>query len=172
MWNLFVEKEYILYEYKINYWLNSVYVLYFACIIQTEVIVVEKKFNPITNQSNINNQLIRGEIYYADLGDGIGCEQKGLRPVLVIQNDKGNQFSKTTIIAPITSKTEKTKIPTHINISKEDSMLSRDSTVLMEQIRIIDKLRIRGKVGKLDELSMKKINAAICISLELVSIAC
>lgn len=144
---------------------------YHAPKMKEKEIAMGKKLKCISSKNNKKCKLSRGEIYYADLGEGVGCEQKGLRPVLIIQNDMGNKFSETTIIAPITSQTTKSKIPTHISISKKDSMLAMDSMVLMEQIRIIDKSRIRNRVGKLDEASMKKINVAICISLEIDSAA-
>ncbi len=108
-------------------------------------------------------QIKRSEIYYADLSPIKGSEQGGLRPVLVLQNDKGNQFSPTTIIAAITSRQNKTKLPTHVEI-KIDS-LPKDSIVLLEQIRTIDKIRLGDYVGALDKSSMGKVDHAIVISL-------
>lgn len=111
----------------------------------------------------------RGDIYYADLSPVIGSEQGGLRPVLIIQNDVGNKFSPTVIAAAITSKIGKTKLPTHIDVLKGaqgcDSMgLARDSVILLEQIRTIDKRRLKEKMGHLDETMMNKVNDALFIS--------
>lgn len=118
------------------------------------------------NKTNIEIKYVisRGEIYYADLGSGLGSEQNGLRPVLIVQNDIGNKFSSTTIVAAITSKKNKNKLPTHITISKEESGLSQDSVVLAEQVRTIDKSRLYKKIGCLDDNCMEKINNAICVS--------
>ncbi len=107
----------------------------------------------------------RGEIYYADLSPVVGSEQGGVRPVVIIQNDKGNQYSPTTIIAPITSRT-KTKIPTHVFIN--NSCLKNQSIILLEQIRIIDKSRLIEYIGKLTQDEISKINTAIAISLNFI----
>lgn len=112
-------------------------------------------------------EIRRGDIYYADLNPVIGSEQGGLRPVLVIQNDVGNKFSPTTIVAAITSKQDKAEIPTHAKIKVKG--LSRTSLVLLEQIRTIDKARMRTYINTLDEKAMKQINGALTISVGLES---
>ena len=106
----------------------------------------------------------RGDIYYADLSPVIGSEQGGARPVLVVQNDVGNKYSPTIIAAAITSQINKAKLPTHIEISAEEYGLTKDSVILLEQIRTIDKRRLREKIGHLDETLMEKVNEAINIS--------
>ena len=105
----------------------------------------------------------RGEIYYADLSPVIGSEQAGVRPVLIVQNDVGNKFSPTIIAIAITSK-QKVKLPTHIEIEGTKYGLEKDSVILAEQIRTLDKKRLREKVGKLDEETMEKVKKAIEIS--------
>lgn len=112
----------------------------------------------------------RGDIYYADLSPVIGSEQGGVRPVLVVQNDVGNKYSPTVIVAAITSQINKAKMPTHIEIKADDYGLSRDSVILLEQIRTIDKRRLREKAGQIDEGLMWKINEAISISFGLSGI--
>lgn len=107
----------------------------------------------------------RGDIYYADLSPVIGSEQGGIRPVLVLQNNKGNKFSTTVIVAPISSKLTKNPIPTHV-IIRCDS-LEKKSVILLEQIRTIDKVRFQEKLGTLDDYFMKKVNEAIKTSLDL-----
>lgn len=104
----------------------------------------------------------RGEVYYADLSPVIGSEQGGLRPVLIIQNDTGNKYSPTTIAAAITSKAEKTDMPTHVKIQVEG--LSKTSLVLLEQIRTIDKSRVKEKIAMLNQENMKLIDRALAIS--------
>ncbi|MEE1351662.1 MAG: type II toxin-antitoxin system PemK/MazF family toxin [Clostridia bacterium] len=106
----------------------------------------------------------RGDIYYADLSPVVGSEQGGIRPVLVIQNDVGNKYSPTVIAAAITSKINKAKMPTHIELSANEYGLNKDSVILLEQIRTIDKRRLREKIGKLDELMMKSVDKALFIS--------
>ena len=110
----------------------------------------------------------RGDIYYADLSPVVGSEQGGLRPVLIIQNDVGNKYSPTVIAAAITSRMGKTKLPTHIDVHAERAGLARDSIVLLEQLRTLDKRRLREKLGHLDEGMMHEIDAAIAVSLGLV----
>ena len=117
----------------------------------------------------VNNLLVkRGDIFYADLSPVIGSEQGGVRPVLVVQNDVGNKYSPTVIAAAITSKINKAKLPTHIEIDAQQYGLSRDSVILLEQVRTIDKKRLREKIGRLDELQMIKVNDAISVSFGLV----
>ncbi len=106
----------------------------------------------------------RGDIYYADLSPVVGSEQGGLRPVLIVQNDVGNRYSPTVIAAAITSRMGKTKLPTHIDIHADRVGLTRDSVVLLEQIRTIDKKRLREKMGHLDEDMMGAVNDALGVS--------
>ncbi len=106
----------------------------------------------------------RGDIYYADLSPVVGSEQGGVRPVLIVQNDVGNRYSPTVIAAAITSQTEKSKLPTHIELDSKNCGLSKDSVVLLEQIRTIDKRRLREKMGTLDASSMSQVNKALSIS--------
>ena len=106
----------------------------------------------------------RGDIYYADLSPVVGSEQGGTRPVLIIQNDVGNKFSPTVIAAAITSKTDKSKLPTHIDVYAEHYGLARDSVILLEQIRTIDKKRLKEKMGHLDDDVMNRVNNAITVS--------
>ena len=110
----------------------------------------------------------RGEIYYADLSPVIGSEQGGIRPVLTVQNDVGNRYSPTVIAAAITSQHDKSNLPTHINVSAEGCGLARDSIVLLEQVRTIDKRRLREKIGRLDDPQMIKVNDALQISFGLI----
>ena len=106
----------------------------------------------------------RGDIYYADLSPVIGSEQGGLRPVLIVQNDVGNRYSPTVIAAAITSKMGKTKLPTHIDITGQNVGLSKDSVILLEQVRTIDKQRLKEKMGHLDDSTMNHVNNAIQVS--------
>ena len=106
----------------------------------------------------------RGEIYYADLSPVVGSEQGGVRPVLVIQNDVGNKYSPTIIAAAITSQMTKARLPTHIEVDTT-SGLPKDSVVLAEQLRTLDKTRLRDKIGVLDEKAMSKVNNALLVSL-------
>ena len=106
----------------------------------------------------------RGEIYYADISPVVGSEQGGIRPVLIVQNDMGNKYSPTVIAAAITSRHDKAKLPTHIDLSTVSCGLSKDSVVLLEQIRTIDKRRLRERMGELDVDSMRKVNDALSIS--------
>lgn len=106
----------------------------------------------------------RGDIYYADLSPVVGSEQGGLRPVLIIQNDVGNRYSPTVIAAAITSRLDKTRLPTHIDIYADRAGLTRDSVILLEQVRTIDKRRLKEKMGHLDDDTMQVVNQAISIS--------
>lgn len=107
----------------------------------------------------------RGEMYYADLSPVIGSEQGGIRPVLIVQNDVGNKYSPTIIAAAVTSRLNKSRLPTHIEIAAEDYGLPKDSVVLLEQLRTLDKKRLKDKIGLLDEKTMDKINSGLLISL-------
>ncbi|MBC7342433.1 MAG: type II toxin-antitoxin system PemK/MazF family toxin [Clostridia bacterium] len=115
-------------------------------------------------------QVKRGDVFYAELNPVVGSEQGGTRPVLIIQNDIGNQFSPTTIVLAITSQISKAKLPTHVEVDAKRSHLDRDSVILAEQIRTIDKSRLRQKVTTLDDEIMKKVNRAIEISVGLVEL--
>lgn len=109
----------------------------------------------------------RGDVYYADLRPVVGSEQGGIRPVLIVQNDVGNRHSPTVICAAITSKMNKAKLPTHIEIRSNICDMDKDSVVLLEQLRTIDKTRLKDKVTHLDGDIMRRINRALMISLEL-----
>lgn len=109
----------------------------------------------------------RGDVFYADLRPVIGSEQGGIRPVLVIQNDMGNKHSPTVIVAAITSKMNKAKLPTHIELDSNKYDIVKDSVILLEQLRTIDKKRLKDKVCHLDNLILEKVNKALLISLEL-----
>ena len=106
----------------------------------------------------------RGDIYYADLSPVVGSEQGGMRPVLIVQNDTGNKHSPTVIAAAITSQTGKAKQPTHIELTGHSVGLSRDSVILLEQIRTLDKSRLREKMGRLDGETMTRVDNAIAVS--------
>lgn len=110
------------------------------------------------------NTIHRGDIFYADLSPVVGSEQGGLRPVLIIQNDVGNKYSPTVIAAAITSRMGKTRLPTHIDIYAEKAGLAKDSVILLEQIRTLDKRRLKEKMGHLDENMMNEVNTAIAVS--------
>ncbi len=112
----------------------------------------------------------RGDIFYADLSPVIGSEQGGVRPVLIVQNDVGNKYSPTVIAAAITSQINKAKMPTHIEISAQDYGLNKDSVILLEQIRTIDKRRLREKIGRLDETLMERVDNALSVSFGLTDI--
>ena len=109
----------------------------------------------------------RGDIYYADLSPVVGSEQGGIRPVLIVQNDVGNKFSPTVIAAAITSQQDKTNLPTHIRVDADGCGLSKNSIVLLEQVRTIDKQRLKEKMGSLDTSSMSRIDQALSVSLGL-----
>ncbi len=106
----------------------------------------------------------RGEIYYADLSPVVGSEQGGMRPVLIVQNDTGNRHSPTVIAAAITSRLDKAKLPTHIALSSQTTGLNRDSIILLEQIRTLDKSRLRERMGRIDENTMNAVDAALAVS--------
>lgn len=110
------------------------------------------------------NTVKRGDIYFADLSPVVGSEQGGMRPVLIVQNDTGNRHSPTVIAAAITSQTGKARLPTHIMLCAPDCGLSRDSVILLEQIRTIDKSRLRERMGRLDDATMMRVDNAISVS--------
>ncbi|MBS9335301.1 type II toxin-antitoxin system PemK/MazF family toxin [Fructobacillus sp. M1-13] len=109
----------------------------------------------------------RGDVFFADLKQGIGSEQEGVRPVLIIQNDRGNQNAPTTIVAAITSKISKAKLPTHVELSADEAVIKKDSIILTEQVRTIDKRRLRDRIGHLatNGDTMKAVRKALSISL-------
>ena len=106
----------------------------------------------------------RGEIYYADLSPVVGSEQGGMRPVLIVQNDVGNRHSPTVIASAITSQKDKSKLPTHISINADRCGLAKDSIVLLEQVRTLDKQRLKERMGELDEGAMTKVDNALSVS--------
>ncbi|MCO7128223.1 type II toxin-antitoxin system PemK/MazF family toxin [Sporolactobacillus shoreicorticis] len=110
----------------------------------------------------------RGDVYFADLSPVVGSEQGGVRPVLIIQNDIGNRFSPTVVVAAITAQIQKAKLPTHVEIDAKKYGFDRDSVILLEQIRTIDKQRLTDKITHLDEEMMGRVNKAIQISLSLI----
>lgn len=112
----------------------------------------------------------RGDIYYADLSPVVGSEQGGMRPVLIVQNDVGNKYSPTVIAAAITSQKFKTRLPTHISVNADRCGLQKDSVVLLEQVRTLDKKRLRERMGYLPEIEMDKINRALSVSFGLVNV--
>ena len=110
-------------------------------------------------------QVRKGDIFFADLSPVVGSEQGGVRPVLVVQNDIGNRFSPTIIVAAVTSQTNKAKLPTHVPISAEGNGLSRDSVVLLEQLRTIDKKRLREHIGTVGTNVIDVVDKALSVSL-------
>ena len=136
-----------------------------AKIKQTDAIPNNKEISKeMQSFSEMEMNIKRGDIYYADLSPVIGSEQGGLRPVLIVQNDVGNKYSPTVIAAAITSKMGKTKLPTHIDVVGNQVGLAKDSVLLLEQIRTIDKKRSKEKMGHLDDDTMKNVNDAIEVS--------
>lgn len=107
----------------------------------------------------------RGELYYADLSPVVGSEQGGIRPILIVQNDTGNKYSPTVIAAAVTSKLNKAKLPTHIELSAKEFGLPKDSVILLEQIRTLDKRRLKDRIGALSDIQMSRVNTALLISL-------
>lgn len=116
---------------------------------------------------SVNVIIRRGDIYYADLRPVVGSEQGGIRPVLIIQNDIGNKHSPTVICAAITSKMNKAKLPTHVELDTKKSAMVKDSVILLEQLRTIDKQRLKEKICHLDDEMQQKVNSALMVSLEL-----
>ena len=120
------------------------------------------------SEAHMQNTVKRGDIYYADLSPVVGSEQGGMRPVLIVQNDTGNRHSPTVIAAAITSQTGKARLPTHIELAARNYGLSRDSVILLEQVRTIDKSRLRERMGQLDNATMGRVDNAIAVSFGLV----
>ena len=112
----------------------------------------------------VDNSVKRGDIFYADLSPVVGSEQGGVRPVLIVQNDTGNRHSPTVIAAAITSQTGKARLPTHISVAPLSCRLPKESVILLEQVRTLDKRRLREKMGRLDEGVMKQVDTAIAVS--------
>ena len=112
----------------------------------------------------------RGDIFFADLSPVVGSEQGGMRPVLIIQNNIGNHFSPTVIVSAITSRISKPKMPTHVGLKSQKNGLEKDSVILLEQVRTIDKQRLREKIAHTDQETMKKVNEALRISFGLIAI--
>jgi mRNA interferase MazF len=127
-----------------------------------------KRANPNGPEEFMVTSVKRGDIYYADLSPVVGSEQGGVRPVLVIQNDVGNKYSPTVIVAAITSGMSKTKLPTHIDVYADKAGVARDSVVLLEQLRTLDKRRLKEKMGHLEDAVMREIDNAIAVSLGLL----
>ncbi len=125
----------------------------------------KRKF--IITESDIMN-VRRGDIFYADLSPVVGSEQGGLRPVLIVQNDVGNRYSPTVIAAAITSRLGKTRLPTHIDVHARSAGLQRESVVLLEQVRTIDKRRLRERIGHLDASDMEQVDEALSVSFGLL----
>ncbi len=120
-------------------------------------------------EESVNDLIVKkGEIYFADLSPVIGSEQGGVRPVLIVQNDVGNKYSPTVIVAAVTSQINKAKLPTHVEIPAEGNGLAKDSVILLEQLRTIDKKRLREKIGRIDDKCLQKTNEALTISLGIV----
>lgn len=134
----------------------------------TKIFIGGQKYNRQTNfsfsESETRMTVKRGDIYYADLSPVVGSEQGGVRPVLIVQNDVGNKYSPTVIAAAITSQQDKTNLPTHIRVDADGCGLSKNSIVLLEQVRTIDKQRLKEKMGSLDTGAMSKIDRALSVS--------
>lgn len=113
-------------------------------------------------------QIKRGDIFYADLSPVVGSEQGGVRPILIVQNDIGNKYSPTVIVAAITSRLTKAKLPTHIELPRQEYNLEKDSVVLLEQIRTLDKTRLKDYISTLSSQKMQEVNRAILISLGVI----
>lgn len=111
--------------------------------------------------------VLRGELYIADLDPVVGSEQGGLRPVLIVQNDMGNRYSPTVVVLAVTSQLQKARLPTHVQVAAEGSGLERDSVVLAEQMRTLDKRRLISRIGRLNPDSMARVAQALCIELGL-----
>ena len=130
--------------------------------------IVGNTCNSLNNNRSVKALIIRrGDIYYADLRPIVGSEQGGVRPVLIIQNEAGNKYSSTVIIAAITSQMHKAKLPTHVELDSRYCDIAKDSVILLEQVRTIDKQRLKEKVCHLDNTIIRRVNEALRISLEL-----
>ncbi|MCL2003406.1 MAG: type II toxin-antitoxin system PemK/MazF family toxin [Oscillospiraceae bacterium] len=125
---------------------------------------VSVRLGPLAAAVQAEQPVRRGDIYYADLSPVVGSEQGGIRPVLIVQNNVGNRHSPTVIAAAITSQIGKARLPTHIELSARTYGLSRDSVILLEQVRTIDKKRLKERMGRLDELLMQRVDSALAVS--------
>lgn len=144
---------------------NFPFRLIIACFVGKIGLQGDKPKNPFHRSvTNVDNSIKRGDIFYADLSPVVGSEQGGVRPVLIVQNNVGNRFSPTVIAAAITSQVNKAKMPTHIELGARSFGLTKDSVVLMEQIRTLDKKRLREKMGCLDEVHMRHVDEALAVS--------
>jgi mRNA interferase MazF len=120
-------------------------------------------------KERVNDLIVKkGEIYFADLSPVVGSEQGGIRPVLIVQNDIGNKYSPTVIVAAVTSQINKAKLPTHVEVGAKGHGLSKDSVILLEQLRTIDKRRLRERIGRIEEEGLVQIDEALAISLGIV----
>jgi mRNA interferase MazF len=119
------------------------------------------------NKNEKRTNVFRNDIFYADLGITLGSEQGGVRPVIIIQNNMGNKFSPTVLVAPVTSRQTKAKLPTHVELSPLDTGLEKDSVALLEQVRVLDKARLKEKVGIVKPNLMSKIDHALAVSVGL-----
>lgn len=140
-------------------------------IVNEKIIFYNVSYEGTTNAESEceRNMIRRGDIYYADLRPVIGSEQGGVRPVLIIQNDTGNKHSPTVICAAITSKMNKAKLPTHVELDTRKCNMIKDSVILLEQLRTIDKQRLKEKICHIDEELLGKVNTALRVSLELAT---
>lgn len=136
----------------------------FVKTVKNKTVRIKQIKSDIKNRRVNKLNVRRGDIYYADLSPVIGSEQGGIRPVLIVQNDVGNKYSPTVIAAAITSRVSKSKLPTHIEVYADKYGLARDSVILLEQIRTLDKKRLKEKMGHLDEDVMIRVNDAITVS--------
>lgn len=154
---------------------RGIYIVVFSCIIieckgrkilcgRYKIPNFSQNIDTSKYRKDIKMNIRRGDIYYADLSPVVGSEQGGLRPVLIVQNDVGNKYSPTVIAAAITSRMGKAKLPTHIDVTGDGAGLARDSVILLEQIRTIDKTRLKEKMGHLDDDTMRGVNTAISVS--------
>lgn len=125
----------------------------------------------MTETEGMGMQIKKGDVYYADLTPVIGCEQGGVRPVVIIQNNVGNRYSPTVIVAAVTSRTGKHQLPTHIKLESSFPGLHRDSMILLEQVRTIDRSRLREYIGRLGEMTMQGVDQAIAISFGLEAVS-
>ena len=141
------------------------------CVLNKKLEVSSADFEDDTAVGGKEMNIKRGDIFYADLSPVVGSEQGGLRPVLIIQNDVGNRYSPTVIAAAITSRMGKNRLPTHIDIHADRVGLAKDSVVLLEQIRTLDKRRLKERMGHLDDQTMQTVHSAIAVSFGIVAIA-
>ena len=118
----------------------------------------------------MKKQIRRGDVYYADLSPVVGCEQGGVRPVVVLQNNRGNRYSPTVVVAAITTRSQKHALPTHVRLPREETGLAHDSIILVEQLRTVDKKRLQNRLTTLDAERMQKVDRALAVSVGLTSL--